>query len=361
MKTIKIKNFQSHKGTQLNLHENVNIIVGQSSSGKTAIFRAIEWLNTNRPLGTRFITHGEKEANIQIDKVAGSKNANGKSVYSISGDTYSAGSNVPDVVTQALNLSELNFQNQLSEHFLITSSPGEVARTFNRILNIEQVDDYVSKLAKQVNTANTLIKDKTERIESLTNKIKDLGYLDDLQKKVLDVEERVKLLTEVKLGVNNLTEAIKKVRELEIDLFRNAVTSEKLSKILKEFIEPIKELKRYDILNDLLTKAIELQLQNTINSMNFIRLTHAIESIDILKLKDMVRQGENLKTLIGQFDTCVETINLRELKRKEIENSIELELNKYENEVKAFKICPICFSSITDTSHIMEEVRKRFV
>jgi DNA repair ATPase RecN len=107
MKNIKIQNFQSHKNTELNLHPNVNIIVGQSSSGKTAIFRAIEWLNTNRPLGTRFISHGERKSEVTIDDITGIKTDKGKTSFTVLGrDTFDSGSNVPDLVVQSLNLSE---------------------------------------------------------------------------------------------------------------------------------------------------------------------------------------------------------------------------------------------------------------
>ena len=57
IKQINIKNFQSHKSTQLKLDPGVNVIVGSSDSGKTAIIRAYLWVVDNRPLGNAFVSH----------------------------------------------------------------------------------------------------------------------------------------------------------------------------------------------------------------------------------------------------------------------------------------------------------------
>ena len=40
---IKIENIQSHKNTELNLSNGINVIVGSSNNGKSAILRALYW------------------------------------------------------------------------------------------------------------------------------------------------------------------------------------------------------------------------------------------------------------------------------------------------------------------------------
>ena len=57
IKEIDIVNFQSHKSTHLDLVPGVNVIVGASDSGKSAIIRALRWLIWNRPVGDAFISH----------------------------------------------------------------------------------------------------------------------------------------------------------------------------------------------------------------------------------------------------------------------------------------------------------------
>lgn len=362
MKTIKISNFQSHKSTQLNLHPNVNVIVGQSSSGKTAIFRAIEWLNTNRPLGMRFISHGETEAKVEIDDVRGTKTDKGKTYYTLANSSkFDSGSNVPDLVTQALNLNSINFQDQLSEHFLITSSPGEVARTFNRILNIEKVDEYVSKLTTQINTANTIIKEKTEQIESLTNQIKDLDYLDDLQEKVLFLDGKVKLLLNVKNSVLTLSEIIKKIRYFEIAIFKDSATLNQISKILKEFDIPIQELKNCKLKFELLQKALNLVSQGVSGKRIALQLRKDIVSMGYERLIDTKANKNILQGSINQFDAILKIIETKENSKKLIDVNVQYSLDQYKTELENLKICPICLSPINDVSHIIQEVRKRYL
>ena len=54
LKSISIKNYQSHKETDLTFNEGVNVITGTSDSGKTAILRSLSWLINNRPSGDAF-------------------------------------------------------------------------------------------------------------------------------------------------------------------------------------------------------------------------------------------------------------------------------------------------------------------
>jgi len=42
--SLTIQNFQSHKNTTLEFDNGINIIIGQSDSGKTAIIRALNWV-----------------------------------------------------------------------------------------------------------------------------------------------------------------------------------------------------------------------------------------------------------------------------------------------------------------------------
>ena len=61
-----LENFQSHKFTSVEFDRGLNIIVGASDSGKTAILRAIKWALYNDPAGDYFIREGATEASVSI-------------------------------------------------------------------------------------------------------------------------------------------------------------------------------------------------------------------------------------------------------------------------------------------------------
>jgi len=53
LKKISIQNFQSHKKTELDLVDGINVIYGLSQSGKSAILRALNWIIFNRKFSNK--------------------------------------------------------------------------------------------------------------------------------------------------------------------------------------------------------------------------------------------------------------------------------------------------------------------
>ena len=79
-----IRNFQSHKKSILNLSKGVNVIVGKTDSGKSAIIRALRWLFTNTPSGDAFRSWDGGDTKVsatfydmdkKITRIKGNKNA----------------------------------------------------------------------------------------------------------------------------------------------------------------------------------------------------------------------------------------------------------------------------------------------
>ena len=70
IQSVHIQNFQSHKNSTLEFSPGVNIIVGTSDSGKTAIIRALRWVVWNRPSGDslRSTWGGKTSVEICLDK-----------------------------------------------------------------------------------------------------------------------------------------------------------------------------------------------------------------------------------------------------------------------------------------------------
>ena len=67
IKKIIIENYQSHKKTIIELNTGVNAFIGDSDSGKSAAMRAINWVNSNRPLGEGFISDWSEGCQVTIE------------------------------------------------------------------------------------------------------------------------------------------------------------------------------------------------------------------------------------------------------------------------------------------------------
>ena len=69
--SLTISNFQSHKKTGLEFDKGINVIIGPSDSGKTAILRALNWVVNNKPAGDAFRSNwgGDTRAQLQIEDI----------------------------------------------------------------------------------------------------------------------------------------------------------------------------------------------------------------------------------------------------------------------------------------------------
>jgi exonuclease SbcC len=152
IKTLHIANFQSHKDTLIEFDPGVNIIVGASDSGKTAIIRALRWLITNRPSGDAFRSMWGGDTSVMMDNITRVKGKN-KNGYTYDENEYqAAGADVPESVAQALNFSDLSWQGQMDSPFLLSASSGEVARALNEVADLDKIDSTLSN-------ANRMIRD----------------------------------------------------------------------------------------------------------------------------------------------------------------------------------------------------------
>ena len=114
---LHIKNFQSHKDTKLDFVEGVNVIVGTTDSGKTALLRALRWLFRNRPTGDEFRSWwgGDTQVEVRLDDGEVMRQKGNENLYYHRGVAYKAfGTDVPEEISKHLNIDEINLQNLLS-------------------------------------------------------------------------------------------------------------------------------------------------------------------------------------------------------------------------------------------------------
>lgn len=156
IKSIALTNFQSHEDTTLALAPGVNAIVGPSDSGKTAIIRAINWVINNRPGGEGFRSRwgGDTEVNITVDETMVSRIRGKENLYvlahhgAVDHTGFKAfGQGIPPEVTNALHMSPVNLQTQMDPPFMLSNSPGEVARYLNRVADLEVIDSSLASIA----------------------------------------------------------------------------------------------------------------------------------------------------------------------------------------------------------------------
>ena len=65
-KGLIVENFQSHERTEITFSEGLNVFVGPSDSGKSAILRALRWVLYNQPRGSDFIRTGASRCRVTL-------------------------------------------------------------------------------------------------------------------------------------------------------------------------------------------------------------------------------------------------------------------------------------------------------
>ena len=341
---IQIQNFQSHKETLLDLCQGVNVIVGKSNSGKTAIVRALRWLISNRPLGFRFnsqFSDDSTRAGIVIDnhKIEHEKTEKG-SVYRFDQEEWGGiGTDIPDKIRQFLNIGELNFSDQLDVPFLITSSPGEVGRALNRIMQLDTVDEWVSSLTTMINSEKKEITFLNTQIEELAKLIKDLDFIPELEKKVVELEqlnakiqerkkereELTKILAEVEINVEEIKE-LEKWLEVEKEV-------ENIEKICKKLSGGVEELGYIEEFLSIQEKIKEEE--------DFLQIEHKFKELENCWQLFAVAQDE-----VEELDLVVNKLEVLDEQKNRLEQDLSLKRSEFVMELKKLGKCLFCFSPL---------------
>ena len=220
IKSLKIENFQSHLNSCLEFSNGINVISGQSNNGKSSILRSLSWVIFNRPLGLSFKSSfsAKKDTvkitiNTEADEIVREKN-DSINQYKINNAILdTVGSNCPDEIASVLNFSELNIQSQFEKHFLITESAGEVGRTINGFLKLDDIDALISNISSKITSTNKELEIKKQDLDKLNlslEKFKDYDLIENLVNQIIEYDSKVKTIeNKVKLLSYIVTEGVR--------------------------------------------------------------------------------------------------------------------------------------------------------
>ena len=263
LKKLQILNFQKHKRLRIDLDPQITAIVGESDTGKSSIIRSLRWLSMNRPRGDSFVREGAKNASVrlQVDEhdIARRRGSKGNS-YVLDGNELKAfGTDVPDQITNVLNVDEVNYQLQHQPPYWFTLTAGEVAKELNKIVDLEVIDTVVSNVASRLRKAKTeveVVKNRLDKIKTKQNELKyvpqvanELKELEKSQEIKFSLDTRVSALGALKVEAGKLAEKIKNAEEIISNglmvIERGSVCTTASDQVneLNELIEKVKEAK----------------------------------------------------------------------------------------------------------------------
>lgn len=461
-----LKNFQSHEYSIIEFKEGLNVIVGPSDTGKSAIIRGIKWVLYNEPSGNYFIREGETECSVVLEFNDGTRvkrfRSRSKNMYILYGrrgkkTKYEGfGTSVPEEIVEAIRVKKIyldgeesnsiNLGEQLEGPFLLSEKTSTRASAIGRLIGVNIIDEALRETLKDLRTFNNRKRDLDEKTELLTGELKDYEYLDGLSNNIDKISkiknlirekstklEKLKELSsdflEAKRGLKKVNIYLEKLSNLDIleenlknisylnnhytvlknrnknlmnyrrEINKNIDIMEmldkienveenlnlllkyyneksSLEKIHKELSLNIKETNNIKKINDQLKNVSKLEsIINIINTnistlgsfkyvgdkfkINKKRLEAGAIYIDNLQNLDFIREiykkvEKKLKTLNIYNDIRIrmevyqKSLNEEQNKRKDSEDNIKKELDKYKKLLEEIEICPVCLSNINN-------------
>lgn len=337
---ILIKNFQSHEDSHLSFSPGVNVIIGSSDSGKSAIKRALCAVTDNN-FSTSFIRTDESKAEVSLF-IEGFEikrtRSNTENSYFFHKSLYEGfGTNIPEIISNFINFNELNVQHQADTPFLIAETSGEVSRFLNKKVNLEIMDTTL----KNLNSKRKKVLSELEFTESEKSKlevqIQEYDFIKNIEKLVLQGEKLEAYVIKISQNINLLSKTCEKIQKIQHDLSDMANINSELSLI--EQAETL--IKSESSLNITLLKlkslisSIQLREKNIKEKTISDEENESVEQCLILykEIEKSISHKETLNKLLKRIDQIGSVL-------KQHENKIS-RLEKEWHE-KMPEICPLC-------------------
>lgn len=215
---VKIRNYQSLRDVDLGL-EKLTVIVGASSSGKSALLRALRTLAFNSP-GSSFVSGGMKVADVEVlvdDQIVALERGPAHSVYRIRpidrpyDEVYpKAGATVPQDVRSILRLAEvegepLSFAFQFDRPFLLDAPGTQVAKVLGDLTNINVLHDAVREANRRRLNLGSTLKVRRADLEEVREKVKAFTGIPAQREKLASQWELLTEATATQETVTRLT------------------------------------------------------------------------------------------------------------------------------------------------------------
>lgn len=267
-KSLTIQNFQSHRDSHLTFIEGLNVLVGSSDAGKTAILRALKWVLYNEPSGTAFISKGAKEAKVTLEMNDGSVVSR---IRSASKNQYELilpqreplifegfGKQVPLEVQQATGIFPIavgsnenhmiNLAEQLEGPFLLSETGSVRATAIGKLVGVDIIDEAQKQLKRDQDQLKTREKMLIQEIQNLDEELVPFKELEDEElcfEQARNIKERLDFLSSNLLLYEKLLQDIRrlsweeKIISDELTQYRHIEALEGMNRDLKNLCETL--------------------------------------------------------------------------------------------------------------------------
>lgn len=343
-----LSNFQQWKTGEIEFKPGLNILIGDTESGKSTLFRAIYSILTGK-MPEDYIRKGTKGCEVKIefgDKTTFRRLRNKKdNIADANGLIFErVGKDIPFEYFKQLGHTSIEFGNkelslcsysQFEPHFFITLSDYDKSKLIGTICGIDIVDKLMDLINKDIRANNTNIKFLEAQIsEQKAEKETKVPEFEEVDKKMLKMMEFQNNIQDKFKMLENLSNLSYKLLLLKKDINitntnKNALEL-KISNFNQDKVNSLEKL--YNLKNSLIT------ITNDISSKENIKNNLVLEGLDINRvnlLDDLVF----LKEKLVEYNKNIQQTSYY---KKQNDEALFTLSNKKKDLLKNYDKCPLC-------------------
>lgn len=360
IKSITIKNFESHEDTTIHFGSGLNLLVGESNSGKSSIIRSAAAV-VNNQWSKEMVRNGYNTCKVRMEtergwvecergeKVNVWKCFDGKNIQ----EYKKVGTTVPEQVTEILGMGERdrgdvkelpNFMFQLEKHYMLSEVDGKkatsnlVARMMDNAIGLGGMEDLIKDLSSDLLKDKKWLTEKTNEITELKSQILDEIIFNDYKKLVDEITKNEEKFVKNESVLNQAVaknEEYKKYRD-SLEKYKNTKNiSDELNELEKMFARLTilqNTIKLIEKKNQIEEKISKISSYSDWEEIDLIVDKIASKSKEIKKAQEILSDARKKWKKIKELSTII---------NEDSKKSVILE-KELENIKKEMGVCPLC-------------------
>lgn len=309
IKRIKLRNFQAHKDTSMELDPGYNVIIGKSGTAKTSIIRAIRGLFYNAVKQGHVRLPDSEQLEIECHTLNNKiQRQKGRAInsYILDGTVFQdIGTDIPEGVSKALELKaigigdsdelDIHFSSQLDSPFLLSETDSFKSKFLNRLSGAHIIDQIVKSFNTDIRANNQRSRELTSSLSEFTLE-KDKAAIDTLSKALTYIHSEHDRIKGMEAKLSSLKQIQVKYKQWQSkfeQVERLGSACDRLN--LEGFLFSIN---RYELLIELKRKYISLQTK-----LNDTEATDAtLQKVNPQTGIDQIQKLQKLLALKGKQD-----------------------------------------------------------
>lgn len=342
IRKLRLKNFGPHKDSTFSFAKGMNVIIGETAAGKSAVIRSLRLLRYSKPSGKSFVSWWDEQSEVElttfdnklISRLDGKERAYYHSDYDHPFTAF--GNDVPKEILDTLRMDDVNLQLQHDSLFLLSGTAGNAAQHFSKIAKLDKINVSQSNIKKWLNGLRNDVEYIKTTIEAKENQLSTFADLTNIETQVEVLEQLESQTIQVKKQYNQLADILDKIEEVEIEINSNDLSH--LSKPIENCLKLIEETQEVELKQKRLS-----QILYDIEQLDF-----AIEAFEakadvsgmLEELEDRIKEDREMASDFNDLQALLKRIKSLEYDLNGLEKVYEEAHILFEKEMP--ELCPLC-------------------